>query len=383
MAAVGAARPARPRRCRLSGRGQVANRAVRRRAPALRRRQRLRRRSGVADRPDAAAAEPVRGHRGSGDRRVRDRCVRGDHRRPGRGRRRHRARRRGDRLRDRRRLPRRRRPRVRPRHRRCRSDRSRAPTCSARRPSCSRPSRASAASRNSARRTRRNAASIGLPTVVHNVQTLAAVPWIVREGAEAFAAIGATDSPGTILVKVRTPAGDGVAEVPVGTKLRDIVRLGGKLPAGREIKAILVGGPSGGLLPADAARHALRLRSAAGRRRPHRLGLDRRRRRPRRPASSSCGVLTRFCSDRGLRQVDPVPDRDPPPRRDRRAARSGPRPTHGRPRCHGSRGRHRRLRAVRPRAPGHPPADQRDAILRVRVRDCTPARAGRTEATHG
>ncbi len=90
-----------------------------------------------------------------------------------------------------------------------------------------------------------------MPTVVHNVQTLAAVPWIVRNGAEAFARTGAPDSPGTILVQLRTPAGEGIAEVPLGTPLRAIVALGGKLPAGRSIKAILVGGPSGGLLPAD------------------------------------------------------------------------------------------------------------------------------------
>ena len=91
----------------------------------------------------------------------------------------------------------------------------------------------------------------GMPTVVHNVQTLAAVPWIIRNGAEAFAAIGAPDSPGTILVGVRTPSGDGIAEVPLGTPLREIVAVGGKLPAGRTIKAILVGGPSGGILPPD------------------------------------------------------------------------------------------------------------------------------------
>ena len=91
----------------------------------------------------------------------------------------------------------------------------------------------------------------GMPTVVHNVQTVAAVPWIIRNGAEAFAAIGAADCPGTILVGVRTPSGDGIAEVPLGTPLREIVALGGKLPAGRTIKAILVGGPSGGLLPPD------------------------------------------------------------------------------------------------------------------------------------
>ena len=90
-----------------------------------------------------------------------------------------------------------------------------------------------------------------MPTVVHNVQTVAAVPWIVRNGAEAFRAIGSSDSPGTILVQVRTPAGDGVAEIPLGTPLRDVVGLGGRLPAGRAIKAVLVGGPSGGLLPPD------------------------------------------------------------------------------------------------------------------------------------
>ncbi len=91
----------------------------------------------------------------------------------------------------------------------------------------------------------------GMPTVVHNVQTLAAVPWIIRNGAEAFAAIGAPDSPGTILVGVRTPSGDGIAEVPLGTPLREIVAVGGRLPAGRSIKAVLVGGPSGGILPPD------------------------------------------------------------------------------------------------------------------------------------
>jgi len=90
-----------------------------------------------------------------------------------------------------------------------------------------------------------------MPTVVNNVATLAAVPWIVRQGAEAFAATGAGNARGTVLVGVRTPAGDGIAEVPLGTPLREIVALGGAMPTGRTIKAILVGGPSGGLLPPD------------------------------------------------------------------------------------------------------------------------------------
>jgi NADH:ubiquinone oxidoreductase subunit F (NADH-binding) len=91
-----------------------------------------------------------------------------------------------------------------------------------------------------------------MPTVVQNVQTLAAVPWILANGAEAFAAIGSKGCPGTILVSVRTPAGAGVAEVPIGTTLREIVALTGR-NATAGLKALLVGGPSGGILPADLA----------------------------------------------------------------------------------------------------------------------------------
>ena len=86
------------------------------------------------------------------------------------------------------------------------------------------------------------------PTVVQNVQTLAAAAWILANGPEAFTAIGATGSPGTILVGVRGPAGAGIAEVPLGTPLREVVGLAGNVGS---LKAVLVGGPSGGLLPAS------------------------------------------------------------------------------------------------------------------------------------
>jgi NADH:ubiquinone oxidoreductase subunit F (NADH-binding) len=92
----------------------------------------------------------------------------------------------------------------------------------------------------------------GMPTVVQNVQTLAAVPWIVANGPDTFAAIGSKTTPGTILVSVRTAAGAGVAEVPIGTTLGDIVALTGR-GAADGLKAILVGGPSGGILPAELA----------------------------------------------------------------------------------------------------------------------------------
>ena len=96
----------------------------------------------------------------------------------------------------------------------------------------------------------------GQPTLVNNVQTLAAVPWIVGHGAEAYAAIGSKASPGTILVQLRGPGGAGIAEVPIGTPLRTLVGLvdGGKRRGGepeRPVKAVLVGGPSGGFLPPD------------------------------------------------------------------------------------------------------------------------------------
>ena len=94
----------------------------------------------------------------------------------------------------------------------------------------------------------------GKPTVVDNVQTLASVPWILSHGAEAFAAIGSKTAPGTILVQVRAPAGGGIAEVPLGTPLRVVIDLvGGKAAreAASPVKAILVGGPSGGFLPPD------------------------------------------------------------------------------------------------------------------------------------
>ena len=78
------------------------------------------------------------------------------------------------------------------------------------------------------------------PTVVQNVQTLAAVPAILT---------GKAGAAGTILVDVRGHERGGVAEVPLGTPLDRIVALGGKPGAGRKLKAVVVGGPTGGILP--------------------------------------------------------------------------------------------------------------------------------------
>lgn len=93
----------------------------------------------------------------------------------------------------------------------------------------------------------------GMPTVVQNVQTLASVPWILAHGPEAFAATGVPGSPGTALVQLSgSLATPGIVEAPMGTTLRELVALGGGVPAGHRLKAILVGGSSGGFLPPDS-----------------------------------------------------------------------------------------------------------------------------------
>jgi NADH-quinone oxidoreductase subunit F len=107
------------------------------------------------------------------------------------------------------------------------------------------------------------------PTCINNVETFAMVPWIFRHGAEAFAAIGTATSKGTkvfsLTGKVRRT---GLIEVPMGTTIRQIVEeIGGGIaqetaPANmlpgralppRTFKAVQIGGPSGGCIPARLA----------------------------------------------------------------------------------------------------------------------------------
>jgi NADH-quinone oxidoreductase subunit F len=91
------------------------------------------------------------------------------------------------------------------------------------------------------------------PTLVNNVETLAAVPWIVNNGAAAYAGIGDPADPGTTLVQLSgAVASPGIAEVPTGTPLRVLLEsLAGGVSRGK-LKALQVGGPSGGFLPPEA-----------------------------------------------------------------------------------------------------------------------------------
>ena len=95
----------------------------------------------------------------------------------------------------------------------------------------------------------------GKPTLVNNVETWATIPWIMRNGAEAFAALGTETSRGT---KVFALAGKikrgGLIEVPMGITIRQIVsEIGGGIKEGRRFKAVQIGGPSGGCVPAALA----------------------------------------------------------------------------------------------------------------------------------
>jgi len=93
----------------------------------------------------------------------------------------------------------------------------------------------------------------GKPTLVHHPQTFAAIPTIIADGPGGFAAIGSKASPGTVLVQLSgSVAQPGIAEVPLGTPLREIVDLAGGILSPHTLKALLVGGPSGGILPAEA-----------------------------------------------------------------------------------------------------------------------------------
>ncbi len=91
----------------------------------------------------------------------------------------------------------------------------------------------------------------GKPTVLNNVETLANIPGILRNGPEWFKDLGIGDAAGT---KVFALSGrvqnTGLVEVPVGIPLRDVVYgIGGGAPEGHRIKAVQIGGPSGGCIP--------------------------------------------------------------------------------------------------------------------------------------
>jgi NADH:ubiquinone oxidoreductase subunit F (NADH-binding)/NADH:ubiquinone oxidoreductase subunit E/NAD-dependent dihydropyrimidine dehydrogenase PreA subunit len=93
----------------------------------------------------------------------------------------------------------------------------------------------------------------GKPTLINNTETLSLISWIIKNGAEGFNAIGTANSKGT---KVFALAGKinrgGLIEVPMGITFRTIIEdIGGGIPNGKKFKAVQIGGPSGGCIPAS------------------------------------------------------------------------------------------------------------------------------------
>ncbi|MBQ9886895.1 MAG: NADH-quinone oxidoreductase subunit NuoF [Lachnospiraceae bacterium] len=90
----------------------------------------------------------------------------------------------------------------------------------------------------------------GKPTIINNVETLACIPYILREGAEKFASVGTEKSKGTKVFALGGKVNNvGLVEVPMGTTLRELIYdIGGGIPNGKKFKAIQTGGPSGGCL---------------------------------------------------------------------------------------------------------------------------------------
>jgi len=93
----------------------------------------------------------------------------------------------------------------------------------------------------------------GKPTNINNVETWANVPHIIRHGAHWFAGIGTERSKGTkVFSLVGRVNNTGLVEVPMGITLREIIYdIGGGIKSGKKFKAVQMGGPSGGCIPAE------------------------------------------------------------------------------------------------------------------------------------
>ncbi len=88
------------------------------------------------------------------------------------------------------------------------------------------------------------------PSIINNVETLACVPFILREGKDAFSKHGTERSKGTKVFALGGKINNvGLVEIPMGTTLRELIYdIGGGIPDGKKFKAIQTGGPSGGCL---------------------------------------------------------------------------------------------------------------------------------------
>ncbi len=95
----------------------------------------------------------------------------------------------------------------------------------------------------------------GYPTLVNNTETLAQISYILREGSDKFRSIGTEKSTGTkVFALAGKIARGGLIEVPMGITIRQVIdEIGGGIANGRKFKAVQIGGPSGGCIPAEYA----------------------------------------------------------------------------------------------------------------------------------
>ena len=91
------------------------------------------------------------------------------------------------------------------------------------------------------------------PSNINNVETYANVSWIISNGGEAYAAMGTENSKGTKVFALSGKiARGGLVEIPMGTTLREVIfDIGGGIRGGKQFKAVQLGGPSGGCVPAE------------------------------------------------------------------------------------------------------------------------------------
>jgi NADH-quinone oxidoreductase subunit F len=91
----------------------------------------------------------------------------------------------------------------------------------------------------------------GKPTVINNVKTWASVPVVINRGPDWYAAIGTARSKGTMVFSLVGKINNtGLVEVPMGVTLRKMIyEIGGGIQGGKQLKAVQIGGPSGGCIP--------------------------------------------------------------------------------------------------------------------------------------
>ena len=194
------------------------------------------------------------------------------------------------------------------------------------------------------------------PSNINNVETFANVAWIIKNGGAAFSAMGTENSKGTkVFALTGKVQRGGLVEVPMGNTLKDVIfDIAGGIKDGHQYKAVQMGGPSGGCIPASMRGHH-GLRRHGGHGRHHLYGEHR----PVLPGLHRQGIL---------RQVRPLPHRHHPYDGDPQPHLRGPGPGRGHRAAGGAVRGHQGRRPLRPGPDGPQPRPHHHPVLPGRVR---------------